>query len=291
MKFFRRLAEILRRGEAAVLTTVVETKGSTPRETGAKMIVCRENQTFGTIGGGAGEAKVIFEAQSVLQTGRNCLVEIDLTSREKEGICGGRMKVLLEFWSGENALNQAEQIFNSLAQGQTVFRTFPSISYIEKLEPQPVLLIVGAGHVGIELAKIAALIDFEVVVHDDRKEWANAENYPNAKLILNETIEKAIARFEKHELLYVALLTRGFEFDLQALKAIMRRKNPCAYVGMIGSERRVREVFRESENEGISQNELAKIRAPIGLDIGALTPAEIAVSIAAELIQTRRGRS
>lgn len=288
MEFFRRLAEILRRGETAVLAAVIETKGSTPRETGAKMIVCETGETFGTIGGGAGEAKVIFEAKSVLNTRRNSFVDIDLTNREREGICGGKMKILLEFWGGNAALEQAEKIARDLSAGQTVFRSFPALGYVEKLEAPPILLIVGAGHIGIELAKIAAQIGFEVAVQDDRREWANVENYPDARQVLNESVETAITRVENREQLFVALLTRGFEFDLEALKTILRREEPCAYIGMIGSERRVREVFRELEIAGFSQNELQKIKAPIGLNIGALTPAEIAVSIAAELIQTRR---
>ncbi|HEX8398862.1 MAG TPA: XdhC family protein, partial [Pyrinomonadaceae bacterium] len=160
--------------------------------------------------------------------------------------------------------------------------------FVEHLEPTPILLIVGAGHVGIELAKIAANIGFEIVVQDDRREWANAENYPNAKEILDESIETIINRFANESRLFVALLTRGFDYDVQALAAILRREKPCVYLGMIGSERRVREVFREMEKRGFSKNELNRIRAPIGLKIGALTPAEIAVSIAAELISVRR---
>jgi xanthine dehydrogenase accessory factor len=305
MEFFRRLAEILRQNGAAVLATVIETKGSTPREIGAKMIVCETGEIFGTIGGGAGEAKVIETAKIVLQSGEKQALEIDLTTLQAEGICGGRMRVWLEKWQGAEALRLVNQILANLENGQSAIlatsftqKLSPYLlaknelplesAFVERVEPPPVLLIVGAGHIGIEVAKIAANIGFEIVVQDDRSEWANAGNYPNAKEISDESIETILNRFADESRLFVALLTRGFDYDVQALSAILRREKPCAYLGMIGSERRVREVFREMEKRGFSKNELNRIRAPIGLKIGALTPAEIAVSIAAELISVRR---
>lgn len=289
----------------AVLATVIETKGSTPREIGAKMIVCETGEIFGTIGGGAGEAKVVETAKIVLQTGEKQAVEIDLTTLQAEGICGGRMRVWLEKWQGAESLRIVNQILANLENRQSAILATPfnqqvspylltenelplKNAFVERVEPPPVLLIIGAGHVGIELANIAANIGFEIVVQDERPEWANAENYPNAKEILDESIETIINRFANESRLFVALLTRGFDYDVQALAAILRREKPCMYLGMIGSERRVREVFREMEKRGFSKNELNRIRAPIGLKIGALTPAEIAVSIVAELISVRR---
>jgi len=305
MEFFRRLADILRQNQAAVLATVIEAKGSTPREVGAKMLVCESGEIFGTIGGGAGEAKVVETAKIVLQSGEKQAVEIDLTTLQAEGICGGRMRVWLEKWQGAESLRLVNQILANLENGQSAIlatsfnqKLSPYLlaknelpmenAFVERVEPPPVLLIVGAGHIGIELAKIGANIGFEIVVQDDRSEWANAGNYPNAKEILHESIETIINRIANQSKLFVALLTRGFDYDVQALSAILRREKPCAYLGMIGSERRVREVFREMEKRGFSKNELSRIRAPIGLKIGALTPAEIAVSIAAELISVRR---
>ncbi|MDQ4120065.1 MAG: XdhC family protein [Acidobacteriota bacterium] len=305
MESFRRLAEILRLNQSAVLATVVETKGSTPRETGAKMIVCETGKIIGTIGGGAGEAKVIETAKIVLRSGEKQAVEIDLTNLQAEGICGGRMRIWLERWQGADSLRLVNQILANLENGSTTVLITPFVQHIspylltenqqvtvnrfaELLEPAPVLLIVGAGHVGIELAKIAANIGFEIFVQDDRSEWANVENYPSAAEILNEPIETAINRIGEHRKLFIALLTRGFDYDVKALIAILRQEKHCVYLGMIGSERRVREVFRELEKRGASKDDLERIRAPIGLKIGALTPAEIAVSIAAELISVRR---
>jgi len=305
MEFFRRLAEILRQNQTAVLATVIETKGSTPREIGAKMIVCETGDIFGTIGGGAGEAKVIETAKIVLRNGEKQAIEIDLTTLQAEGICGGKMRVWLEIWQGAESLRLINQILANLENGQSVILATPfnqqispylltqnelplKNAFVERVEPPPFLLIIGAGHVGIELAKITANIGFKIVVQDERPEWANPENYPTAKEILHESVETAINRFSNQSKLFIALLTRGFDYDVQALAAILRREKPCTYLGMIGSERRVREVFREMEKRGFSKNELNRIRAPIGLKIGALTPAEIAVSIAAELISVRR---
>ncbi|MGG6269176.1 XdhC family protein [Leptolyngbya sp. AN03gr2] len=283
----------------AVLATVVQIKGSVPREVGAKMIIDATGQIFGTIGGGAGEAKVIQQALRVLETGENQSVEIDLTGapqRDTQGICGGVMRVWLERWDEDRA-TLIEQILSQLESGQSVsivtpFDSFPYLSddcpdsaFIETIEPPPTLLIVGAGHCGIQLAKVADLIGFQVIVQDDRTEWANVDRYPNAK-IFNHSINEVVSTLSTHTQLYAALVTRGYQYDLAALKALVDRAIPCRYIGMIGSEKRVRQVFQTSE---ISREKLRSIHAPIGLDIGALTPEEIAISISAELILVRRG--
>ena len=150
------------------------------------------------------------------------------------------------------------------------------------------LLIVGAGHVGEQLARVAHLIGFQIAIQDDRPEWANTERYPQAAFIYSN-IEQALEELSNHSSLHVALVTRGYRYDLDALTALLNRDLPCAYIGMIGSERRVMQVYEQTKQMGISEDKLKSIYAPIGLDIGALTPAEIAVSIGAELIMLRRG--
>ncbi len=284
----------------AVLATVVQAKGSVPREVGAKMIIGADGKIFGTIGGGAGEAKVIQQASKVLQTGKKQWVEIDLTGapqRETQGICGGTMRVWLERWQGDRAVSLIRQIVNQLESGQSVaivtpFDSEPYLSedcpdraFLETIDPPPTLLIVGAGHCGIQLAKVADLIGFQVIVQDDRAEWANVDRYPNAK-IFNGSIDDAVEQLAKHTQLYAALVTRGYRYDLAALQALLDRPLPCRYIGMIGSDKRVRQVYQAS---GISAEKRRSIHAPIGLDIGALTPEEIAISISAELILVRRG--
>ncbi|WP_040696805.1 XdhC family protein [Nodosilinea nodulosa] len=306
---FQQLAQVLEYG-SAVLATVTAVKGSVPREVGAKLVVDVGGQAFNTIGGGAGEAKVLRQAQEVLKTGKKQFVEIDLSGapqRQTQGVCGGHMRVWLERWQGDAAKLLVHSILRSLQAGQSV--TFvtpfeqdrtpylvenavcvdPTAAFVETLQPPPTLLIVGAGHVGIQLAKVADQIGFQVAVQDDRPDWANAHHYPQASQILAIEIDQAIASLAAHQNLYAALVTRGYTYDLAALQLLLQRPIPCQYIGMIGSEKRVRQVYGAIAHRGISKEKLASIYGPIGLDIGALTPEEIAVSIGAELIMVRRG--
>ncbi|MCY7393310.1 MAG: XdhC family protein [Leptolyngbyaceae cyanobacterium CAN_BIN12] len=312
--FYRHLVQILET-EPIALATVISIKGSVPREVGAKMVIWEEGRTFGTIGGGAGEAKVIQQAKTVLATGDKQRVEIDLSGspqRATQGVCGGMMQVLVERWSGDWAIALIDQILTHLEAGQPITLvtplTSPSLPYLitphsappphsisstlftEILQPSPLLLIVGAGHIGEQLAKVIHLIGFQVAVQDDRPEWANRDRYPQASHIFNESIIETLAQLTRHLQLSVALVTRGYQYDLVALQALLHREIPCDYIGMIGSQKRVKQVYQALEAD-TAKDKLAAIYAPIGLDIGALTPAEIAVSIAAELIWVRRGGS
>ncbi len=274
------------------------------------MILCADGRTFSTIGGGAGEAKVIHQAMTVLATGEKQFVEIDLSGapqRETQGICGGTMQVWLERWSGEGAIALIKQILDLLKSGQIATLVIPFASeelpyllpqtaalpnlthaFIETLQPPPTLLVVGAGHVGEQLAKVASLIGFQIAIQDDRPQWANAERYPQASIVFNTPIASAVAQLASCHQLYAALLTRGYHYDLEALEVLLKRHPPCHYIGAIGSEKRVRQVHQAMETR-IPQSQLRSLYAPIGLDIGAMTPAEIAVSICAELILVCRG--
>lgn len=306
---FQQLAQALTHGPV-VLATVVTVRGSVPREVGARLVVDAQGQAFNTIGGGAGEAKVIAQAQTVLQTGESQMVEIDLTgtpNRQTQGVCGGRMQVWLGRWQGEEALALAQTIVERLQGGQGVTLVTsldgngtpylsetpvdldPAIAFVDTLQPPPLLLIVGAGHVGVQLAKVAHLAGFTIAVQDDRPDWANERLYPQATYRLAQPIEPALAALANHPNLYAALVTRGYTYDLEALTQLLQRPIPCAYIGMIGSEKRVRQVYQTLEQSGLPRASFANIYGPIGLDIEALTPEEIAVSITAELIMVRRG--
>ncbi len=309
--FYHQLLDALQTG-SVVLATVVQSRGSAPREVGAKMIVCADGSVLSTIGGGAGEAKVIRQAMQVLATGKKQWVEIDLSGvpqRETEGICGGTMRVWIEPWQGESAITLTEQILTKLQAGQSVTLVTPfapdqsphlaeplesekvtASEFVEIIQPPPTLLIIGAGHVGDQLAKVADLIGFQVAVQDDRPEWANSQRYPQAQ-IFTASIAETIEQFASHSQLYAALVTRGYQYDLEALQQLIPRTIPCAYIGMIGSRKRVRQVCQALTEQGIAATKLHALYAPIGLDIGALTPEEIAVSISAELIRVRRGGS
>lgn len=315
---YQYLAQLLTRNSnegGAVLATIAGVKGSAPREVGAKMVIWGNGEIFSTIGGGAGEAKVIQVAQQVLISGQKQWVEIDLSgvaSKKVEGVCGGQMRVWLEKWSGESAIALLQSVLATLKRGQAINLVTPfandqspyllglndplpssEVAFIEILTPPPLLLIVGAGHVGEQLAKIAYSIGFQVAVQDDRSEWANSTRYAIASRIFTDPIKTVLDQLKDHRDLYVALVTRGYQYDLEALEALLENqsKNPinCRYIGMIGSKKRVRFVLQILEKKDISTLPFSNLYAPIGLDIGALTPEEIAVSIAAELILVRRG--
>ncbi|NJL45352.1 MAG: XdhC family protein [Leptolyngbyaceae cyanobacterium SM2_3_12] len=306
---FQQLAQALDHGPA-VLATVTQVTGSVPREVGAKLVLDAQGHTHNTVGGGAGEAKVIRQAQEILKTGDKQWVDIDLSGapqRPTQGVCGGYMQVWVERWQGPGAKALVAQILQRLRLGQAVTLATPLLldgtpylvdtaapqpdsatTFVEILQPPPTLLIIGAGHVGIQLAKVGDLIGFQVMVQDDRPDWANARNYPQASQILAQPVGDAIAPLATHQNLYAALVTRGYTYDLEALEQLLQRSVPCRYIGMIGSKKRVHQVFQALQERGIPQEKLSPIYAPIGLDIGALTPEEIAVSIGAELILVRR---
>jgi xanthine dehydrogenase accessory factor len=275
LNFYQALETEIKR-QPVVMATVIQVKGSTPREVGAKMLICSDSRIIGTIGGGAGEAKV----QAYAAKPQKQIVEIDLSGasdRETQGVCGGMMQVWLEPWDQSNLL-EVQEILAQLKLGLTVIRQIPEIDFTEMITPPPTLLIVGAGHVAVPLAQVAQISGFRVMVVDDRAEFATLERFPGVDAIAPSLDQISLP----HQNLYVALVTRGFQHDVAALKVLVNY--PTKYIGMIGSRRRVKQVL---DQVGDSE----KIYAPIGLDIGALTPEEIAVSICAELIKVRRGGS
>ncbi len=307
LNFYQQMAQELERG-AVVLATVTAVKGSVPREVGAKMLVCSDGRICGTVGGGAGEAKVYHQALKVLQSGEKQFVEIDLSGaaqREVQGVCGGTMQVWLELWVGTAALALVHQILNTLKSGQAAINTpfTPGSPYlsdlnvetievsqdgiIEPLLAPPTLIIVGAGHVAVPLAQVAQIAGFQILVLDDRPEFACAERFPPGVTVVAQPVKQALLALPNTSHLYAALVTRGYQHDLEPLQVLLNR--PMQYIGMIGSKKRVQLVQQALLKIGYSYQLLNQIHAPIGLDIGALTPEEIAVSICAELIQVRRG--
>jgi xanthine dehydrogenase accessory factor len=255
---FRAVVAALDRGEEAALVTIVSTRGSTPQRVGAKMLVFADGRTIGTIGGGCYEHDACGRARAVLGTGRPELVRYELSddvAAETGLICGGQMEV-----------------------------------YIEPVETRPHLFIVGAGHVGYHLARIAADLGFRLHVLDDREKYASRERFPEADEVVADSVPEWLSRQALPPGAYVVIATRGHRYDLDALKALAGRE--LRYVGMIGSRAKVHRVMDALAADGVPVEWLQRVRAPIGLDIGAVTPAEIAVSICAELVATRyRGRA
>lgn len=243
------------KGETIALVTIVETKGSTPREVGAKMVVGKDGLITGTIGGGITEAKVIEEVKQALKEGKGKILTYHLTKEQAaldEGaICGGDMKV-----------------------------------FIDILQPKEEMLIFGAGHIAVWVSRLAKMVGFKVTIIDDRKEFANQDRFPEADEIITEDTEKSLTHLNITPSSYIIVLTRGHLKDEEVLASVV--KSNAAYIGMIGSRKKNTTVFQHLEEQGISARELKKVHAPIGIDIKAQTPEEIAVSIIAEIIQVRR---
>ncbi len=314
--FYQQLKDILAQ-ESVVVATVVKTVGSAPREVGAKMAVCSDGRIIGTVGGGAGEGKVIEQALTIAN-GEKRLVELDLTGtlgQNSQGVCGGKVHLWLERWSGKGAIALVDQILNLFESGKSGTLVTPfeqdgvasstqncqpyltselesSCSnlnaFTEIIQPPPVLLIVGGGHIAVSLAQIASFSGFQVVVQDDRPGFVTDQRFPQATF-LSHSIAEALDHLAAHSQRYIALVTRGYSQDVEALQTILQRSLVYQYIGAIGSQKRIRLIRRELEKQGISVEQLTCFHAPIGLDIGALTPPEIAVSICAELIKVYRG--
>ena len=253
------LAALLRaieRGEEAALVTIVSARGSTPQRVGAKMVVFADGRTVGTIGGGCYENDAFWKAKESLQTRKSQIVRYDLTddfAAESGLICGGQMQV-----------------------------------YIEPIEPAPRLYIIGAGHVAQHLARIARPVGFRIHVLDDREKFANRERFPDADELIVDSIPDWLGKAELPSNAYVVVVTRGHRHDLDALRALATRE--LRYVGLIGSKAKVKRIYDALLGESVPIESLSRVYAPIGLDIGAVTPEEIAVSILAELIAVRRGK-
>ena len=247
-------AEALKRGESAALVTVVRVQGSTPQRAGAKMLVFADGRTVGTIGGGCYENEAIGKARLAIADGKPSLLHFELNddfAQENGLICGGRMDV-----------------------------------HVDPLLPDPRLYIVGAGHVGFHLGRIAADAGFRLHVVDDREKFANTERFPGAEVVV-DAIPDWLHRAELPSGAFVVVLTRGHQHDLEAMRSLAARD--LRYLGLIGSRAKIARIYSALLDEGLPAECLERIHAPIGFDIGAVTPAEIAVSILAELIAVRRG--
>jgi len=254
---FAALGEALKSGEEVALVTIVSANGSTPQRVGAKMLVYADGRVVGTIGGGCYENEALWKAREVLKTRKACTVRYELTDdfAEESGlICGGQMEV-----------------------------------FIEPIEPSPAVYIFGAGHVGQFVGRVAHDAGFQVHVIDDREKFANSERFPNATEIVVDDIPGWLARTTLPASAYAVVVTRGHRHDLDALRALSRQN--LRYLGLIGSRAKVKRIYDVLAEDGtVTIEQLESVHAPIGLDIGAVTPQEIAVSILAELIAVKHGK-
>jgi xanthine dehydrogenase accessory factor len=242
-------------GEGAALVTVVQTTGSTPQKAGARMLVCADGRLVGTIGGGCLEAEMTRRARHAISVRKPELASYDLTpdeAREDGLVCGGRMQV-----------------------------------FIEPIEGTPVLCLFGAGHVALPLSRMAKACGFRVEVADDRAKFANAERFPDADQIVVDDLPRAAEQMTLGPNTYAVVVTRGHKGDAVALEAILSRE--LRFVGLLGSRTKIVHIFAALVEGGTPRERLLRVHAPLGLEIGARTPEEIAVSILAEMIAVRRG--
>ena len=257
------------------------------------MPVLRDGKTIGTLGGGCVEAEVRRRALELMGAKQSKLLafRLDHDYGWDDGlVCGGTMDIAVQTvvvpggWRGV----QADLAANRATGLEVVVpdESGRSCSFRIPILPTPTLVIAGAGHVGQALAGLMAKLDFEVTVIDDRPDCASAERFPTARRIVG-AIEDELRRFPIGEHTYVVVVTRGHKHDAQALGAVIR--SPARYLGLIGSRRKVLQILRDLAEHGVAKERLAAVHAPIGLAIGAVSPEEIAVSIAAELVAVRRG--
>jgi xanthine dehydrogenase accessory factor len=243
-------------GDSVALATVVKARGSVPRHAGSKMLVYADGRTSGTIGGGEMESRVVEEAAAALTDGQPRIVPYSLVdpARGDPGVCGGEVEI-----------------------------------YVEPYRPAATIFVIGCGHVGRAVTHLAGWLGFRVIVTDDREEMAMPEEAPGADLYLPGTIEDALAAFNVTGNTYIVAVTRNVLVDRQILPKLLGTPSP--YIGVIGSRRRWRETVKLLRADGLSDEQMGRFHSPIGLELHAETPEEIAVSILAEIIMLRRGGS
>ncbi len=246
------IAEQQKKGEGCALCTIVDSKGSMPRHDTSKMIVFPKGNIYGSVGGGELENRVIQEALNSMADGKSRLAEYKLVSPQDgdPGICGGQAKI-----------------------------------YIEPILPPPTLLVIGGGHVGKAVVHLAHWLGFRVVLADDRKEFSTPEAVPDADEYHHVSMTKLVDKVQVNDQTYIILTTRGLALDLDCVPQLI--KTPAAFIGIIGSKRRWINAKKRLIEEGVNEDELAKINSPIGLDLGAETPEEIALSILAQVLMIK----
>ncbi|MFZ1919384.1 MAG: XdhC/CoxI family protein [Terriglobales bacterium] len=254
MDLYEEIVQLRRDGRRGAVATIVNVRGSIPSFKTAKMLLRDDGSIVGTIGGGCVEAEVWQVAREVMESERPRTLTFDLNNDPKYDtglVCGGTLEI-----------------------------------FIEPVLPPAELYIFGAGHVGASLYKIAQIAGFDVTIVDDRETYANRERFPQAHQIIAEDFEKAFAQLSPSGSSHIVIVTRGHREDMRVLRWAVQ--TPAGYVGMIGSKRKTIKIFEELQKEGVRAKLFERVHAPIGLDIGAITPEEIAISIAAELIAKRR---
>lgn len=254
-EIFREIARALEKGESVALATIVKVSGSAPRKEGAKILVKPDGSTVGTIGGGALENAVIQEALIALAEGKPRLLHYGLQADlhpEDLGVCGGNVEI-----------------------------------FVDVISPTETLLLIGGGHVSLALAKLAKELGYRIAVLDEKGEFASKDRFPFADEVRAGELTSLLENFPITSHTWVVIATRSHESDALALEKVIN--SPASYIGLLGSRRKVALIFKRLREKGFDQSLIDKVHAPIGLDIGAETPEEIAISIMAEIVLHKRG--
>jgi xanthine dehydrogenase accessory factor len=249
-RIFRKINELMAGGETFAVATIIRTQGSTPRKAGAKMIVLRDGSTFGSIGGNCVESGAVAEARDAIREGKSRTFSVTLKEEELGGI-GMRCGGVVDV-------------------------------YVEVIKPTPRLLIIGGGNIGTRLAKLGQIAGFFVTVIDPA---AKREELPSDSEVIAEPVEKGVKLAEITPYTYIVIAT-GHKYDESAIRAVVNSE--AAYVGMVGSRNKAALTIKNLVDQGFPEDKVKSIHTPVGLDIGAETPEEIAVSIIAEIIKERR---
>ena len=249
---YQALDELEKANEPAALCTVVKSEGSTPRHVGSKMLVFSDGHFIGTVGGGDLEHRVMDEAASAILDGKPRLLSYSMSdpARGDPGVCGGQVEV-----------------------------------FVEPILPPAAIVIIGGGHVGKAVAHLAHWLGFRVSVSDDRPEFCNKETIPDAEAFHVCPMAELPKHMKINKRTYLILTTRGSSVDAAGLGPLL--DSPAAYIGVIGSKRRWATTVKELKARGISEETIARVHSPIGLELRAETPEEIAVSIMAEILMIR----
>jgi len=249
---YQALAQIESSGESAALCTVVKSEGSTPRHVGSKMLVYPDGHFIGTVGGGDLEHRVMDEARMAMSDGAARLLHYNMAdpSRGDPGVCGGQVEV-----------------------------------FVESILPPPTVVVIGTGHVGKAVAHLAKWLGFRVAVSDDRPEFCTKEAVPDADAFFPCPMEDLPSQMKIDRRSFLVLTTRGSSVDAAGMPALL--ETPASYIGVIGSRRRWATTVKELQARGVTTDRIARVHSPMGLELRAETPEEIAVSIMAEILMVR----
>ncbi len=254
MDVYEELVRLRNLGQKCAIATIVDVRGSIPSYESAKLLVREDGSMTGTIGGGCVEAEVWNAARDVIESEKPKHLTFNLgqdAAYDNGLICGGQLDV-----------------------------------FVEPVLPIPRAFIFGAGHISKSLSKVATLAGFGTVIVDNRESFANRDRFPEAVDIHAAEYEEIFPSLPINETSYIIIVTRGHRDDMRVLKLSLG--TPARYLAMIGSKRKVINVIRELVKEGIPREAFERVHAPMGLDIGAISPEEIAISVAAEMIAVRR---